>query len=48
MLGANVIAKLCNLSIHKLRAIVTPDLLKFILSLFDKNLEDPHSLALVL
>ena len=52
MLDANVIAKLFNLSIPKLRAIVTPDLpntwLKFILSMLDKSLEDPHSLALVL
>ena len=52
MLDANVIAKLFNLSVSKLCSIVTPDLhntlLKFILRLLDKSLEDPHSLALVL
>ena len=43
MLDANVIAKLFNLSVSKLRAIVTPDLhntwLKFILNLLDKSLD---------
>ena len=52
MLDPHVVAKLFYLSVPKLRAIVTSDLhntrLKFILSLLDKNLEDPHSLALVL
>ena len=52
MLDPQVVAKLFYLSVPKLRAIVTPDLhntrLKFILSLLDKNLEDPDSLTLVL